>query len=102
MGTGTNKATELPPVAKEYNGIDATTLYLTQTLREYEVIPANCGWHIHQGNIYCGHLEYQKTKGWQGSALSHLPTELKEELKNFAQSHSSAHSALLEQFQTAA
>ncbi len=81
---------------------DATTLYLTQTLREYEVIPANWGWHIHQEDIYCGHLEYQETKGWQGSALSHLPTELKKELKNFAHSPSSVRSALLEHFQSVA
>jgi len=81
---------------------DATTLYLTENLRKYEVITANWGWHIHQRNIYCGHLEYQETKGWQGSALSHLPTELKEKLKKFAQSHSSVRSALPEQFQTAA
>ena len=81
---------------------DATTLYLTQTLREYELIPANCGWHIHQGNVYCGHLEYQETKGWQGSALSHLPTELKEQLKKFAQSDFSVRSALLLQLQSAA
>ena len=82
--------------------LDTTTIQLTQTLREYEVIPANWGWHIHQGNIYCGHLEYQATKGWQGSALSHLPSELKEQLKNLGQSRSSVHSALLRQFQSAA
>lgn len=81
---------------------DVITLYLIQTLREYEVIPANWGWHIHQGDIYCGHLEYQETKGWQGSALSHLPNELKEQLRYFAQAHSSVRSTVLEQLQSAA
>jgi hypothetical protein len=81
---------------------DAVALYLIQTLREYEVIPANWGWHIHQGNIYCGHLEYQETKGWQGSAFSHLPTELKDQLNNFVQSHSSVREVLIEQLQSAA
>lgn len=75
------------------------TLYLTQTLTEYDVIPANWGWHIHKGNIYCGHLEYQGTKGWQGSALSHLPTELKDQLKNFALSRSAISEAMSNQIQ---
>lgn len=62
------------------------TLYLTQVLSGYEVIPANFGWHIHKGNEYCGELQYQGNKGWQGSALSHLPIELQQQLKKFAQS----------------
>lgn len=61
--------------------IEQVTLYLTQRLSGYEVIPANCGWHIHKGNTYCGHLYYQETKGWQGKALSYLPTEVREQLK---------------------
>ena len=62
------------------------TLYLTQVLTGYEVIPANFGWHIHKGNVYCGELQYQGTKGWQGSALSRLAIELQQQLKEFAQS----------------
>jgi len=84
------------------HNLDATTVYLTQTLKEYEVIPANCGWHIHSGNIYSVNLAYQEIKGWQGNAFKHLPTELKEQLKNFAQSHSSVCEALLEQLHSAA
>lgn len=61
------------------------TLYLTQILNGYEVIPANFGWHIHKGNTYCGYLEYQGTKEWQGSALTYLPKELKQQIQNFAQ-----------------
>ncbi len=64
---------------------DETTLYLIQTLKGYEVIPANCGWHIHQEDTYCGHLVYQQTKGWQGSALTHLPCEVKQQLEKFTQ-----------------
>lgn len=67
------------------NNIEELNLYLNQTLTEYEVIPANFGWHIHKENIYCGLLQYG-TKGWQGSALSYLSSELKEELKRFGQS----------------
>jgi hypothetical protein len=63
---------------------DEIQLYLNQTLRGYEVIPANFGWHIHKGDKYCGILQYQETTGWQGSALAHLPTELKEQLKKLA------------------
>ena len=66
------------------NNIEEITSYLTQTLTDYEVIPANFGWHIHKGNTYCGLLQYG-TKGWQGSALSYLSSELKEELKRFGQ-----------------
>ena len=67
METETNKATELPPVAKEYNGIERNPESLVG-------IPKNS----------CK------------ITLSHLPTELKEQLKNFAQSHSSVRLALLE------
>ena len=63
--------------------IEQITLYLTQNLSGYEVIPANWGWHIHKGDIYCGLLQYQQTKGWQGRALSYLPTEVREQLKKF-------------------
>ena len=73
--------------------LDEISLYLTQTLAEYEVIPANWGWHLHQGDKYCGLLEYQKTSGWQGSALDCLPIRLREQLKKFAQSGYSMHSA---------
>lgn len=66
------------------NNTNEITLYLTQTLTEYEVIPANFGWHIHKENRYWGLLQYQETKGWQGSAFNRLPTELKEQLKKFA------------------
>ncbi len=66
------------------DNIDEITLYLTQTLTGYEVIPANFGWHIHQGGTYCGLLQYQGMKGWQGSALNHLPSDLKERIKKFA------------------
>jgi hypothetical protein len=63
---------------------DEIQLYLAQTLTGYEVIPANFGWHIHKEDKYYGILQYQETKGWQGSALTHLPTELKDQLKKLA------------------
>lgn len=69
--------------------LDPITSYLTQALAEYEVIPANFGWHIHKGDTYCGLLQYQETKGWQGSAFSHLPLEIQEQLKKFGQLGSS-------------
>ncbi len=65
--------------------LDTTTLYLQETLVGYEVIPANFGWHIHKEDTYCGLLQYQETKGWQGSALSYLPVEVREELTRFDQ-----------------
>ncbi len=65
--------------------LEQITLHLTETLTGYEVIPANFGWHIHKGNTYCGLLQYG-IKGWQGNALSYLPSEVKEELKRFGQS----------------
>jgi hypothetical protein len=68
------------------HNIDETTQYLNQTLIGYEVIPANFGWHIHKGNTYYGLLQYQETKGWEGSAFSRLPSELKEQVKKFGQS----------------
>lgn len=80
---------------KLQHNIEEVTLYLTQTLKGYDIIPANWGWHIHKGNTYCGHLEYHETRGWQGSAFNHLPTELKEELKKFAQSGSSLQPAMI-------
>ncbi len=77
---------------KVQQNLDPMTTCLTQTLAEYEVIPANFGWHIHKGDTYFGLLQYQETKGWQGSAFSELPLEMKEQLKKFEQSSS----ALLE------
>ncbi len=68
------------------HNIDETTQYLNQTLIGYEIIPANFGWHIHKGDTYYGLLQYQGTKGWEGTAFSHLPCELKEQLKRFGQS----------------
>ncbi len=68
------------------HNIDETTQYLNQTLTGYEVIPANFGWHIHQGDTYHGLLEYQGTKGWKGGAFSCLPCELQEQLTRFGQS----------------
>ncbi len=73
---------------KVQQNLDSMTTYLTQTLAEYEVIPANFGWHIHKGDTYFGLLQYQETKGWQGSAFSELPLEMKEQLKKFEQSSS--------------
>jgi hypothetical protein len=67
----------------------SVTSYLQETLVGYEVIPANFGWHIHKGDSYCGLLQYQGTKGWQGSALSSLSVEVREELKKYRQSNSS-------------
>lgn len=64
--------------------IEQANVYLTQNLFGYEVIPANWGWHIHKGETYCGLLHYQETKGWQGKALSYLPSEVREQLKNLA------------------
>ncbi|WP_414584099.1 hypothetical protein [Scytonema sp. PCC 10023] len=78
---------------KTRQNLEQITRYLTQTLAGYDVIPATWGWHIHKGDVYCGNLEYQVTRGWQGSALSYLPTELREELKKFAQSDSSMNEA---------
>lgn len=69
--------------------LDPITNYVTQTLAEYEVIPANFGWHIHKGNSHLGLLQYQKTTGWQGDAFSHLPSEIQQQLKKFRQSGSS-------------
>lgn len=69
--------------------LDSTTSYLQETLLGYEVIPANFGWHIHKEDTYCGLLQYQGTKGWEGNALSYLPVEMREELKKFGQSNSS-------------
>ncbi|WP_290878506.1 hypothetical protein [Fischerella sp.] len=43
---------------KPQHNLEQITLYLTQTLSGYEVIPANWGWHIHKGDKYCGHMEY--------------------------------------------
>jgi len=61
--------------------IDEITLYLTQNLAGYDVIPANWGWHIHKGDTYCGLLQYQRKKGWEGKALNSLPAEVREQLK---------------------
>lgn len=47
----------------------------------YEISQATGRWHIHKGNIYCGDLQYREAKGWQGSALRHLPGELLEQLQ---------------------
>jgi len=66
--------------------IDKTTQYLKQTLVGYEVIPANFGWHIHKENTYYGLLQYREMKGWEGSAFSYFPPEVKEQLKKFGQS----------------
>lgn len=68
------------------HNINKTTQYLNQILIGYDVIPANFGWHIHKGDTYYGLLQYQETKGWEGSAFSYLPCELKEQLKRFDQS----------------
>lgn len=65
---------------KIQHSLKEMTLYLNQTLNEYEVIPANWGWHIHKGDIYCGSLEYQPTTGWQGTALNSFPKQLREQL----------------------
>ena len=69
---------------KTRHNLEQITLYLTQTLAEYDVIPATWGWHIHKGDTYCGLLHYQETKGWQGKALSYLPSEVREQLKKLA------------------
>jgi hypothetical protein len=68
---------------------DEITQYLNQTLTEYEVIPANFGWHIHKGDTYYGLLQYQGMQGWDGSAFNHLTSEVKEQLKKFGQWRSS-------------
>lgn len=64
--------------------IEQITLYLG-SLHGHEVIPANWGWHIHKGNTYCGLLQYQKKKGWQGEALHHLPQKVLLQLKKLTQ-----------------
>jgi hypothetical protein len=61
--------------------VEEITLFLNQTLAEYEVIPAHFGWHIHLKDKYCGHLEYQETIGWQGNALNSLPKTVRVELQ---------------------
>jgi hypothetical protein len=48
----------------------------------YEISQATGGWHLHKGNIYYGNLHYQGERGFSGSALQHLPSELLEQLKN--------------------
>lgn len=63
--------------------IEQITSYMTQALSGYDVIPANWGWHIHKGDIYCGLLQYQEVNGWQGRALNYLPVEVREQLKKF-------------------
>ncbi|HBB34147.1 MAG TPA: hypothetical protein DDZ80_01190 [Cyanobacteria bacterium UBA8803] len=68
------------------HNIEEATEYLNQTLIGYEVIPANFGWHIHKKDAYYGLLQYQSTEGWQGSALNHLPSEVKDQLKTFERS----------------
>lgn len=80
-------------MSKQQN-VKQATIYLIQTLTGYEVIPANFGWHIHRENTYCGILQYQTTRGWQGSALNCLPTELREEIKKFTQLNSSMSKAI--------
>ena len=70
--------------------LDPTTSYLQEILLGYEVIPANFGWHIHKDDTYCGLLQHQETKGWQGSALSYLPLEVREELKRLDPLNSSS------------
>ncbi|HEY9614059.1 hypothetical protein [Allocoleopsis sp.] len=72
------------------DNLDLTTSYLQETLVGYEIIPANFGWHIHKEDTYCGLLQYQETKGWQGTALTYLPLELREQLQRFDQLHSSS------------
>ncbi len=72
---------------KTQQNLEPITNYLQETLVGYEVIPANFGWHIHKEDTYCGLLQYQGQKGWQGSALSYLPLEVREELKKFGQSN---------------
>ncbi|MUG94992.1 hypothetical protein F7734_22560 [Scytonema sp. UIC 10036] len=73
---------------KTQQNLEDLTLYLTQTLSGYEVIPANWGWHIHKRDMYCGYLEYQDTAGWRGSAFNSFPTRIKDQLKQFALSNS--------------
>jgi hypothetical protein len=68
--------------------LDEITLYLTQALNGYEVIPAQWGWHIHKKDKYCGYLEYQDKKGWQGNAFNSLPSGIRKKLKQFALSSS--------------
>lgn len=64
--------------------LDEIERYLIQTLTGFEVIPANFGWHIHQGDAYYGILQYQEAKGWRGDAFNQLPLDIKEQLKKFA------------------
>lgn len=52
----------------------------------YEISQATGGWHLHKGNIYCGNLQYSGARGWQGSALHHLPGELLDQLKKITRS----------------
>ena len=68
--------------------LDPITNYVTQILAEYQVIPANFGWHIHQEDTYFGLLQYHETTGWEGEAFTHLPLEIQQNLKKFGQPNS--------------
>ena len=61
------------------------TSTLAEVLSDYDVVQTVGGWHLHKGNIYCGQLQYQRNRGWQGSAFLRLPHELKEQLKQLIQ-----------------
>jgi hypothetical protein len=50
----------------------------------YEINQATSGWHLHKGNIYYGSLQYKPVRGWQGSALHHLPQEVLEKLNKIS------------------
>lgn len=89
------KKSSLVTVMNSQHKLEEMTLYLTQTLTGYEVIPANFGWHIHLEDKYCGNLEYQENLGWRGTALYHIPPTLIEKLKNFVHSDSSVYNTMI-------
>jgi hypothetical protein len=69
-------------IKKNFKQLTST---LTRILSGYNVTQTIGGWHLHKENIYCGQLQYQKSRGWQGSAFLYLPNELKEQLKQLIQ-----------------
>ncbi|MBD1923538.1 hypothetical protein H6F77_21045 [Microcoleus sp. FACHB-831] len=71
---------------KVRHNLKKLTSKLTSMLEQagYQFRKTTAGWHLHKGNIYCGNLQYQPIRGWQGSALSHLPAELLEQLKKLS------------------
>ena len=63
----------------------SSTLVISLRKAGYQIGQATTGWHLHKGNIYCGNLQYKGERGFSGSALQHLPSELIEQLQKITQ-----------------